>query len=395
VLYQTAGWISHPRFSADGTHLAFIDHPVGGDDRGGVELLDLKSGTRRELSGGWSGVQDLAWSPSGGEVFFSAYDGATPQSVYAVDMNGKTRQLLTGPTGLFLQDVARDGRLLVASQTRSIQIQAQVAGDPRPRDLSWLSYSFATDISADGGTILLECAGESCGKMYTVFTRATDGSPAVRLGEGAAQGLSPDGREAAALVFGAHPRLVIYPLGAGQPRTIALGNLDVELASWLPDGSGLVALASAPGHGKRGYTVDLATATWRPFTPEGVSAGRRIPVSADGNDAVMSDANGVLSLFPVHGGSARPIPGSEVGDEAIRFSADGRAIFVSRHELPLRVFRIDLASGRRKLWRELLSPDPAGLQVSWPGAVVSADGGSVVGTYTRRLNKLYVVSGVR
>jgi WD40 repeat protein len=395
VLYETGGWISHPRFSADGTRIAFINHPVDGDDRGSVELLDLRSDTRRVLSGGWSGVQDLAWSPSGEEVFFSAYDGATPQSIYAVDMQGKRRQLLTGPTGLFLQDVARDGRILLASQTRTIQIQAQIAGDPQPRDLSWLSYSFAIDISADGRLILLECAGESCGQTYTVFIRPTDGSPAVRLGEGAAQGLSPDGTLAAALVFGPHARLVLYPVGAGQPRTIPVHDLNVGLVSWLPGGRGLVALASEPGHGKRGYTLDLATRVWRTFAPEGVSAARRIPVSPDGRNAVMSDQDGRLSLFPIRGGPARAIAGAEVGDEAIRFSEDGRALFLSRHELPLSVFRVDLTSGRRKLWRELSPPDPAGLQVSWPGVVVSADGRSVVGTYTRRLNKLYVVSGVR
>jgi Tol biopolymer transport system component len=395
TLYETGGWISHPRFSADGTHIAFNDHPVEGDDRGSVELLDLRRGTRRTLSGGWSGVQGLAWAPSGTEVFFSAYDGSTPHSIYAVDLQGRHRQLLTAPTGLFLQDVARDGRLLVASQTRTIQILALVAGDPQPRDLSWLSYSFAEDISADGRLILLECAGDSCGETYTVLVRGTDGSPAVRLGEGSAQGLSPDGKLAAALVFGQHARLVLYPLGAGQPRTVEVGDLNVGLVSWVPDGGGLVLLASEPGHGKRGYIVNLATGSWRAFTPEGVSAARRIPVSPDQDAAVMFDQDGRLSLFPLNGGPVRAVPGVEVGDEAVRFTSDGRALFLTRHELPLRVFRIDLASGRRELWRELPSPDRAGLQVSSPAAVVSADGRSVVGTYTRRLNKLYVVSGVR
>ncbi len=395
VLYETGGWISHPRFSADGTRIAFIDHPVDGDDRGSVALLDLGNGTRRTLSGEWSGVQGLAWAPSGDEVFFSAYDGGTPHSVYAVDLDGRRRQLLTAPSGLFLQDVARDGRLLVAAQTRTIQVLAQIAGEGQPRDLSWLSYSFAEDISADGRQILLECAGDSCGQTYTVFVRGTDGSQAVHLGEGSAQALSPDGKLAAALVFGAQERLVLYPLGAGQPRTVEVGDLNVELVSWLPDGRGLVLLASEPGHGRRGYTYDLATGSRRAFTPEGVDAGRRIPVSPDGRAAAMLDHDGRLSLFPLGGGTVRAVPGGVGGDEAVRFAEDGRALFVTRHELPLRVFRVDLGSGRRELWRELPTPDPAGLQASGPAVVVSADGRSVVGTYTRRLNKLYVVSGVR
>jgi len=394
VLYETGGWISHPRFSADGAQIAFIDHPVDGDDRGSAAVLDLRTGTRRTLGGEWSGVQGLAWAPSGREVIFSAYDGATPHSVYAVDLQGHTRQLLTGPTGLFLQDVARDGRLLVASQTRSIQVLARLGGDATPRDLSWLSYSFAVDVSADGRLILLECAGDSCGENYTVFVRTTDGAPAVRLGEGSPRELSPDGTQAVALVYGPQLRLVLYPLGAGQPRAIDVGTRDVEAVSWLPDGRGLVVLASEPGHGKRGFTVDLATGSWNPFTPEGVGAGRRIPVSPAGDVTAMLDHDGRLSLFPLAGGPPRAIPGTKAGDEAVRFSSDGRALFLTRHSVPLQIFRVDLATGRRDLSSELPSADLAGLQASFPAAVISADGRAVVGTYTRRLNKLYVVTGV-
>ncbi|MBZ5587518.1 MAG: hypothetical protein LAO05_03070 [Acidobacteriia bacterium] len=109
----------------------------------------------------------------------------------------------------------------------------------------------------------------------------------------------------------------------------------------------------------------------------------------------MSDSSGRLSLFPLNGGSVRAIAGAEAGDEAVPSSEDGRALYVTRHEVPLQVFKVDLATGRRELWRELPSPDPAGLQASWPAAVISADGRSVVGTYPRRLNRRYVVSGVR
>ncbi len=398
VRYETGGWVSHPRISSDGTHIAFLDHPVDGDDRGRVALLDLATNTERPLGPDWSGIQGLAWAPSGSELLFSAYDGSTPQSVYAVDLDGHTRQLLTGPAGLFLQDVAKDGRLLVVSQARTIQIVAQRigTGQGQAQDLSWLSYSFATDISADGSLLLLECAGDSCGTSYTVFVRRIDGSPAVRLGEGSALALSPDAKQAAALVFGAKsgPRLVLYPLGAGQPRTVDVGSRRVDDAGWLPDGRGLIVLASEPDHGKRGYLVDLTTGSWTPFTPEGISSGRRIPVSPDGRDAALFDRDGRLSLFPLDGGTARGITGTEPGDQAVRFSSDGRTLYLARHDVPLRILALDLATGRRELVSEIPSPDPAGLQAAFPGAVISQDGTTVVGTYTRRLNKLYVVSGV-
>jgi Tol biopolymer transport system component len=395
AVYETAGWISHPRVSADGRRIAFIDHPVNSDDRGSVVVLDVSSRARRTLGGEWSGAQGLAWAPASDELLFSAYDGVTPHSVYAVDLEGRTRQLLTAPTGLFLQDVAPDGRLLVASQTRTIQVLARLPGDLQPRDLSWLSYSFAIDVSDDGRQVLLECAGDSCGQTYTVLVRGTDGSPAVRLGEGSARDLSPDGRFAAALVYGPESRIVLYPLGAGQTRTVEVGGRTVDVVSWLPDGRGLVAVASEPGHGRRGYIIDLAGGDWRPFTAEGVGAARRITVAPDGKAAALLDAAGNLSLFPFDGGPEHGIAGVETGDEPLHFSADGLALFVTRREVPLRVFRVDSSTGRRVLWSELPSPDPAGLQAAFPGAVVSLDGRTVVGTYSRRLNRLYLVSGVR
>ena len=397
VRAETGGWFSHPRLSPDGARLAYLDHPIDGDDRGTVVVLDLVHGTSRTLGREWSGIQGLAWSPGAPpELLFSAYDGATPQSVYAVDLAGTTRQLLTGPTGLFLQDVAGDGRLLVASQTRTITVLARLPGDDRPRDLSWLDYSLAVDVSADGRTVLLECTGDSCGTSYTVLVRSVDGTPAVRLGEGSARELSPDGRYAAALVYGAEsrPRLVLYPLGAGQPRTVEVGDLTVESVGWLPDSGGLVLLGSRPGRATGAFVADLEDGTIQPVAGEGFAAARRVPVSPDGRFAVLEPPSGGLSLVPLDGGESRPIAGVEPGDEAVRFSPDGAALYLSRHEVPLRVDRLDLATGERETVGELPVLDPAGLQSAFTGALVSADGRVMVGTYQRRLNKLYVVSGV-
>src|SRR5262249_2601455 len=40
VLYQTVGFISHPRVSPSGDAVAFIDHPTRGDDGGAVSIVD-------------------------------------------------------------------------------------------------------------------------------------------------------------------------------------------------------------------------------------------------------------------------------------------------------------------------------------------------------------------
>jgi eukaryotic-like serine/threonine-protein kinase len=41
VLYVTSGWISHPRVSPQGDRVAFLDHPIQGDDGGTVAVVNL------------------------------------------------------------------------------------------------------------------------------------------------------------------------------------------------------------------------------------------------------------------------------------------------------------------------------------------------------------------
>ena len=53
VLYQTAGWISHPRVSPDGALVAFLDHPHRGDDGGQVAVVD-RTGKKTALGGGFA-----------------------------------------------------------------------------------------------------------------------------------------------------------------------------------------------------------------------------------------------------------------------------------------------------------------------------------------------------
>jgi len=114
------------------------------------------------------------------------------------------------------------------------------------RELSWLDQSQLRDLSWDGRKILMQESGQGGGDHGTIFLRDTDGSAAVRLGEGEALGLSPDGKWALSLD---DRRLVILPTGPGQPRSVAVGDLDVESAAWVPPDAGRLLLnASAPGH---------------------------------------------------------------------------------------------------------------------------------------------------
>ena len=48
-LYQTGGWIGHPRISPKGDLIAFADHPLQGDDSGSLAIVDL-AGNKKLLS---------------------------------------------------------------------------------------------------------------------------------------------------------------------------------------------------------------------------------------------------------------------------------------------------------------------------------------------------------
>jgi hypothetical protein len=75
-------------------------------------------------------------------------------------------------------------------------------------------------LNADGTVVMFTDGNQSAGGNYAVALRKTDGSPPLRLGEGNGIDLSPDGKYALAYLFSPTPRIVVYPTGAGEPRTV-------------------------------------------------------------------------------------------------------------------------------------------------------------------------------
>jgi len=81
------------------------------------------------------------------------------------------------------------------------EIVALPPGAAKERDLSWFDWSLMGDMSADGRTVLFSESGEGGGQGYSTFLRATDGSPAVRLGEGSGATLAVPLVQAAAKIL--------------------------------------------------------------------------------------------------------------------------------------------------------------------------------------------------
>src|SRR5262249_38604463 len=147
-------------------------------------------------------------------------------------------------------------------------------GQPGERILSWLDGSVPADLSSDGALLLFTETAMGGGPAMAVYKRKTDGSPAVRLGEGRALALSPDGRWALAAPVGDGSRLVLLPTGPGQPREITLPGIRLlgEGASFFPDGKRVLLRAMDADRKSQLYVLEIESGKARAVTPQGIGA---------------------------------------------------------------------------------------------------------------------------
>jgi eukaryotic-like serine/threonine-protein kinase len=400
-LYQTGGWIGNPRVSPKGDRIAFADHPQQGDDSGTLVLVDL-AGNKKLLSGQWFTIQGLAWSPDGNEVWFTASKSGTDRTLYATTLDGKQRIVARLPGALMLLDIAKDGRVLLIRATWRRELMGVFASDPKQHELSWLDYTYPADLSADGKTLLFDEEGgggaldysKSSGMTYAVYIRKTDGSPAVLLGEGGAVALSPDGKSVIAQTQDSPSQLKLLTTGAGEPRDLTKDNVNHTWAKWFQDGKRLMFSADEPGKGVRLYVYDMESAKSQPISPEGVN-GNAFTISPDSSmvAAIGPDQKGYL--YPVAGGEPIPIVGLNVGEQPINWTEDGHSLYIYQPgELPAQVYRLDVKTGQRTLWKQLLPSDPAGVENIGP-IYMTRDAKTCVFGYHRMLADLYLVEGLK
>ncbi len=401
VLYQTAGWIGHPRLSPDASRIGFIEHPIQGDDGGSVEVVDL-SGNRKVLSGPWYTVQGLAWSPNGKEIWFTASKSGNDRILFAVDLKGNQRLVARTPGALMLYDIWKDGRVLLARVSWRREMIQVSPGGAKEQDISWFDYSFPADLSPDGKMLLFDEEGsgsglaysKSSGLTYAVFVRKTEGSSAVLLGEGSAVSLSPDQKWAVTQPQGSPAQLRLLPTGAGEARMLTNDAINHTWSRWLPDGKHVVFSGNEPDQGARLYVMDIESGKSKPISPQGVGA-TSFAVSPKADQVLGVAADRLGYLYPVAGGEPQKVKGFNPGELPITFSSDGESVYLYQPgELPARVFRLDLRTGQRTLWRQLMPADPAGVETIGP-ILLTPDTKMCVYGYQRALSDLYLVEGLK
>ncbi|MGA8431022.1 MAG: protein kinase [Candidatus Sulfotelmatobacter sp.] len=395
VLYQTSGRITHICISQRGDEIAFMNHPDPWDDRGSVNIVDL-AGNARALTQEWMSEDGLAWSPDGKEVWFAAGEKGGHRSLRAVNSAGRMRVLLDVPGSFTLQDVISDGRVLVTLNSTRLGMDAATLGSPDEVELSWHDWNIAKDISPDGQWVLFEDSSEVAGPDYAVVLRNVNGDLPVRLGDGRAGGLSPDGKWAISVIQGPPAKVILLPLQAGQPHQLNIRSLEKVQSSpprFLPGGQGIVLSGSEPGHGVRCYVLDLNGGRPRPVTPEGVFGAA---VAPDGKRVIGIAGDKSFALYPIDAkGAPLHIPNSARDLAPLQWSEDGSQIFAYRStEIPAKVYRVKIATGEETLIKELKPLSPAGVFRIAP-IVVSRDGKHFLYSYNQALSNLWLLSGLR
>ena len=380
VLYETKDWIETLRFSPAGDRIAFL---VRGSDVS-VETVDLAGQAQRPFARVEArGRPRLVGGRQRGLVQRQRARMAKRRSTPSRS-RGKQRLLMRLPTWIILQDVSRDGRALVSLVALRATIRGLASGETQERDLSWHEGSLVEELTPDGKTLLFDEGNE--GYFHTVYVRPMDGSPAKRLGEGRSLAISPDGRWVVANTGGRGSPTVLLPTGAGEPESSRRRRTpSSRRPRSFPTENGSSSWRRDPGHGDRSYVLDLPAGNLRAIGPEGVLLSGRLARRERGRlcrperrrghlprrrRSVSSDSR----LQDGRGGSAavelrwtlpvrRP---AEVPEDAFPCGSDPS----------LRVFRLDLTTGKRELWHEFTPPDRAALLFPLSNFAMTPDGKS-------------------
>jgi len=393
VLIDGINWISNPRISPDGKWVAFADHQNSiGDDEGAIAVIG-PDGKEKKLTPEWISIEGIAWSPAGDEVWFTCARTGSSENLHGVTLSGRLRDITNVPGGMWLQDV-RNGLALTVAQHIRIGIRGTSPGDAGERELGWFGWSIPRDISRDGKKLLFEEDGEGGGPNYSVFVRDTNGSPPVKIGEGRAEAISPDGKWVITQPV-QQAALRVVPTGAGEARPLTHDNIRYTSIRYLPDRKHLLAVGLEAGQGARDYLIDVSNGNAKPITPEGTTG---VQLSPDGRSVLVIDSEGKWGVWSLDGNSMQPIPGLDSKKYYVSgWTPDGSSIYALsslQKETVAKVYRVNVTTGKMEYWKTFGEHIASGV-TAVSGPQFSSDGSAYAYLYVQVLSEAYVVKGLK
>jgi eukaryotic-like serine/threonine-protein kinase len=394
VLLDGINWISHPKISPDGKWIAFADHQnPSGDDQGSIAVIGSDGKDKeRVLSPSWNALQGVIWSPKGDEIWFTATSSGSAGNPQAVTLSGKLRTITHTPGGMLLEDI-RNGVVLMVTHNRRIGIRGVSPGGKEERELGWFGWSILNDVTPDGRKVLFDEDGDGGGPNYTVFVRDMDGSPPVRIGEGASFAISPDAKWV--ITQPAKGGLLsVVPTGAGEARQLTHDKVSYQAVRWLEGGKQLLASGIEAGHGARDYLIDVSNGDAKAITPEGVSGVHRSP---DGRSTAVLGPDGRWGIWPLDGSGLRLIPGLDSNYRVIGWSPDGGSVYAAspgQRDKKGTVYRVDTVTGKMEIWKTFGEGLVAGA-LTVDDSYMMGEGGAYAYLYVQTLSQVYVVRGMK
>ena len=382
VVFESSGFISHPRVSPSGDRVAFIDHPLSLDSAGMVMVVD-QAGKVEQWSPRVAAALGLAWWPDGKSVLVTASEGSEPAALWSVSRKG-TKVLYRGTGELLLDDVAPDGRVLLTQRDWRQQIEVRHGNEPQ-QTLDHLEWPVVSGVSDDGKSILWSESGLGVENKEEGFLRKEGQAAPIELGPGRPLALSPDGRQA--LIWRTDPpgSLWLVPTGPGEARRIRVpGLIQIDNAAVFADGRRLALVGRPdPVSPNRLYVFDTEHGTMRSLSPFGLPRYYfGLSISPDQAWISSPDSEGTLTIYPVEGGEPVHLPPAGPKRVPAGWLADGRLLTYTRFEVPSLVESFDPRTGALSPFALVAPNDLAGV-VRITRVDVTPDGQTVVLNHRR------------
>jgi len=191
--------------------------------------------------------------------------------------------------------------------------------------------------------------------------------------------------------------VLLVPVGAGTPQEVGTGGVEAYWAWFFPDGRRILLNGVRPGKGWQFFVMERDGSGLREATPDGYDHffGER-PLSHDGQRIASYRPDAKPRQVTIHSlvGDPPVLVDVQPDDIVAGWTADDRGLVVfNRDSLPARLWRLEVATGARRLLHELSPTDASGV-MGIPTVVVAADGRSYAYDYTRVLDELFLIEGL-